>query len=172
MRSRPFIALYIAVLVATMGISMVSPLLPVYAKDLGANGVWLGLTFSVFAIVQTFVGPFAGRLSDKFGRKPFIILGLAIYIIAAVGYLTAENFYQVIGRRYDAEWQRRPLARRVRHRRYRGIRHGTTHRGCLARNHRLPFRVRRNGGDAGVLGVHPHLVAAAAQPGGTAAARR
>jgi MFS family permease len=96
-RSRPFIALYIAVLVATMGISMVSPLLPVYAKDLGANGVWLGLTFSVFAIVQTFVGPFAGRLSDKFGRKPFIILGLAIYIIAAVGYLTAENFYQVIG---------------------------------------------------------------------------
>lgn len=97
MRSRPFIALYIAVLVATMGISMVSPLLPVYAKDLGANGVWLGLTFSVFAIVQTFFGPFAGRLSDKYGRKPFIIIGLVIYIIAAIGYLTANNFYQVIG---------------------------------------------------------------------------
>jgi MFS family permease len=95
--SRPFIALYIAVLVATMGISMVSPLLPVYAKDLGANGVWLGLTFSVFAIVQTFFGPFAGRLSDKYGRKPFIVAGLVIYIIAALGYLTATNFYQVIG---------------------------------------------------------------------------
>jgi MFS family permease len=79
-----------------MGISMVSPLLPVYAKDLGASGVWLGLTFSVFAIVQTFFGPFAGRLSDKYGRKPFIIAGLAIYIIAALGYLTATSFYQVI----------------------------------------------------------------------------
>ncbi len=96
MRSRPFIALYVAVFVATMGISMVSPLLPVYARELGASGVWLGLTFSVFAIVQTFVGPFAGRLSDRFGRKPFIVAGLLIYLIAALGYLTAVNFYQVV----------------------------------------------------------------------------
>jgi MFS family permease len=79
-----------------MGISMVSPLLPVYARELGASGVWLGLTFSVFAIVQTFVGPFAGRLSDRFGRKPFIVAGLLIYLVAALGYLTAVNFYQVI----------------------------------------------------------------------------
>ncbi|GMV84595.1 MAG: MFS transporter [Dehalococcoidia bacterium] len=96
MRSRPFLALYGAVFVATMGISMVSPLLPVYARELGASGVWLGLTFSVFAIVQTFVGPFAGRLSDRFGRKPFIVAGLLIYLVAALGYLTAVNFYQVI----------------------------------------------------------------------------
>ena len=75
---------------------MVSPLLPVYARELGASGVWLGLTFSVFAIVQTFVGPFAGRLSDRYGRKPFIVAGLLIYLVAALGYLTATSFYQVI----------------------------------------------------------------------------
>lgn len=97
MRSRPFVALYVAVFAATMGISMVSPLLPVYAKELGASGVWLGLTFSVFAIVQAIFGPFAGRLSDRFGRKPFIIAGLLIYTIAALGYLTAHSFVQVIG---------------------------------------------------------------------------
>lgn len=96
MRSRPFIALYIAVFVATMGISMVSPLLPVYAKELGASGVWLGLTFSAFAVVQAGFGPFAGRLSDRYGRKPFIMLGLVIYMTAAIGYLTATTFYQVI----------------------------------------------------------------------------
>ena len=96
MRSRPFIALYIAVFVATMGISMVSPLLPVYAQELGASEVWLGLTFSAFAIPQAIFGPFAGRLSDRFGRKPFIIAGLGIYIIAALGYLTAQSFIQVI----------------------------------------------------------------------------
>ena len=96
MRSRAFISLYIAVFVATMGISMVSPLLPVYAKDLGASGVWLGLTFSVFAIVQAIFGPFAGKLSDRFGRKPFIVAGLLIYLISALGYLTAQSFYQVI----------------------------------------------------------------------------
>jgi DHA1 family multidrug resistance protein-like MFS transporter len=89
-------ALYVAVFVATLGISMVSPLLPVYAKDLGASGVWLGLTFSSFAIVQTFFGPFAGRLSDRYGRKPFIVAGLLVYFVAAVGYLTAQSFYQVL----------------------------------------------------------------------------
>ncbi|MFN8508039.1 MAG: MFS transporter [Dehalococcoidia bacterium] len=96
MLSRPFVALFCAVFVATMGISMVSPLLPVYAKDLGASGVWLGLTFSIFAVVQAVVGPFAGRLSDRYGRKPFIIAGLLIYFVAAIGYLTAQSFYQVI----------------------------------------------------------------------------
>ena len=96
MCSRPFVALYIAVFAATMGISMVSPLLPVYAKELGASGVWLGLTFSIFAVFQAIFGPFAGRLSDRYGRKPFIIAGLLIYITAALGYLTAQSFYQVI----------------------------------------------------------------------------
>ena len=97
MLSRPFLVLYLCVFVATMGISMVSPLLPVYAKDLGANGIWLGLTFSSFAIVQAIAGPFIGRVSDRFARKPFIVAGLVIYLIAALGYLTADNFYQVIG---------------------------------------------------------------------------
>src|SRR5688572_12738963 len=79
-----------------MGISMVSPLLPVYAKELGANGVWLGLTFSSFAFSQAIVGPFIGRWSDQRPRKPFIMAGLVIYLIAAIGYLTAASFYQVI----------------------------------------------------------------------------
>jgi MFS family permease len=96
MLSRPFVCLYIAVFVATMGISMVSPLLPVYARDLGATGVMLGLTFSVFAVVQTVVGPFAGQLSDRYGRKPFIMLGLVVYMIAALGYLTAHSVVQII----------------------------------------------------------------------------
>ncbi len=96
MRSRAFLSLYFAVFVAVMGISMVSPLLPVYAKEMGASGVWLGLTFSVFAITQAIFGPFAGRLSDRYGRKPFIVAGLLVYLIAAIGYLTAQSFYQVI----------------------------------------------------------------------------
>jgi len=83
-------------MVATMGISMVSPILPVYAEDLGATGIWIGLTFSVFAVTQTIFGPFAGRWSDRYGRKPFIILGLLIYFVAALGYLTADTFLQVL----------------------------------------------------------------------------
>ena len=91
MRSPAFVSLYIAVFVAVMGISMVSPLLPVYARDLGASGIWLGLTFSSFAITQVIFGPFAGKLSDRFGRKQFIIAGLLVYVVAA--YLLAPGFF-------------------------------------------------------------------------------
>lgn len=96
MLSRPFIALMIAIFVATLGISMVSPLLPVYAKELGASKALLGLAFSSFALVQAFAGPIIGRLSDSYPRKPFIIGGLLVYVIAAIGYLTADSIWQVI----------------------------------------------------------------------------
>ena len=96
MRSKPFVVLYLSVLVATMGISMVSPLLPVYAKELGATGIWIGLTFSVFAVTQTVTSPFVGGWSDRYGRKPFIIGGLMLYCGAAIGYLLAEELWQVI----------------------------------------------------------------------------
>ena len=96
MRSRPFIVLYVAVFVATFGSSLVSPLLPVYAENLGATGVWIGFTFASFAITHSISGPLIGRLSDRYQRKPFIILGLLCYLAAALGYLTADSFAQII----------------------------------------------------------------------------
>lgn len=96
MLSRPFLVLFGAVLVASMGISMVSPVLPVYAEQLGAQGIWIGLTFSIFAVSQVLVSPFAGRWSDRYGSKPFIVAGLLCYLIAALGYLTADSFVQVL----------------------------------------------------------------------------
>ena len=96
MLSRPFIVLYVAVFVATFGISLVSPLLPVYAENLGATGVWIGFTFASFAITHSISGPLIGRLSDRYPRKPFIILGLLCYLAAALGYLTADSFAQII----------------------------------------------------------------------------
>jgi DHA1 family multidrug resistance protein-like MFS transporter len=96
MRSKPFLVLYLSVLVATMGISMVSPLLPVYAKEFGATGIWIGITFSIFAVTQTLTSPFVGGWSDRYGRKPFIITGLLLYTAAAIGYLLADELWQVI----------------------------------------------------------------------------
>ena len=71
-------------------------MLPVYAENLGATGVWIGFTFASFAITHSISGPLIGRLSDRYQRKPFIILGLLCYLAAALGYLTADSFAQII----------------------------------------------------------------------------
>ena len=96
MLSKPFLVLYFSVLVATMGISLVSPILPIFAKDLGATGILIGLTFGVFAITSMVISPFVGMWSDRYGQKPFIILGLLVYLIAALGYLISDQLWQVI----------------------------------------------------------------------------
>ncbi len=60
-RKRGFVAIWIATFVGIAGIGMVSPLLPIFAKEMGASGIWLGLAFSGFAISETPLMPFMGK---------------------------------------------------------------------------------------------------------------
>ena len=75
---------------------MVSPLLPVFAEEMGASGIWLGFAFSGFAISQVPLMPMVGRLSDRFNKKVFIWLGLLIYAVAAVGYFWSPSFHELV----------------------------------------------------------------------------
>ncbi|MSP23481.1 MAG: MFS transporter [Dehalococcoidia bacterium] len=98
MLSRPFVVLFVAMFVAMAGISMVSPLLPVYVQDdLGGPAVGVALSFSGLALAQLAFAPFFGRLGDSYGAKRFIVLGFAIYAAGAVGYLFATNWETVVG---------------------------------------------------------------------------
>lgn len=85
-------------LVAMAGISMVSPLLPVYVQDdLGGPAIAVALSFSGLAIAQIIGAPFVGRLGDLFGAKRFIVIGFAIYAVGAMGYLFAPTWELVVG---------------------------------------------------------------------------
>ncbi len=74
------------------GLGMVVPILPVFVRDLGASGVWLGLAFSGFAITQTPLTPIVGRLGDKLGRRRFILAGLSVYVFIGVGLSMADSY--------------------------------------------------------------------------------
>jgi len=87
------ITLYFSVFVAMLGLGIISPLLPAFAKDFGASGLWVGLIFSGFAISRIIVIPISGTLSDKIGRKIFIASGFLILTIASILYLFANNVY-------------------------------------------------------------------------------
>lgn len=97
MLSRAFVVLFVAMFVAMAGISMVSPLLPVYVQDdLGGPPVAVALSFSGLALAQLMAAPFLGRLGDTFGSKQFIVLGFAIYALGAIGYIFATTWHLVV----------------------------------------------------------------------------
>ena len=94
--NKPFIVVWLALFISIAGICMVSPLLPVFAEDMGASGIWLGLTFSGFAFSQVPLMPIVGRLSDRFGKKFFLWFGLLIYAMAAVGYFWSPSYRELV----------------------------------------------------------------------------
>jgi multidrug resistance protein len=78
------IVLMITAFVDMVGLLMIIPLLPFYAKDLGANGFIVGLLVSSFAIAQLITAPIWGRFSDRYGRRPALLVGLSASAIAYV----------------------------------------------------------------------------------------
>ncbi|MCB2193227.1 MAG: MFS transporter [Deltaproteobacteria bacterium] len=87
-------ALYIlgvTTFVAMTGVGIIVPFLPLYARDLGANGVMLGLIFSSFSLSRAFVVPWLGGMSDRWGRKPFIIAGMAGYGVTSLLFMWAGS---------------------------------------------------------------------------------
>ena len=76
-----------------VGVLMLLPLLPFYAKELGANGfvmAWLG---SSFLIAQLVSAPLWGRVSDRYGRKPALIIGLSASAVAYVVFAYADSLW-------------------------------------------------------------------------------
>ncbi len=95
-----FGTLFFSIFAAVTGVGIVVPLLPVYAHDLGATGIYIGLIFGAFSLSRTFFLPYFGRLSDKKGRKPFIVAGLFTYALISFLFLFADNVATLITVRF------------------------------------------------------------------------
>jgi MFS family permease len=95
-----FGTLFFSVFAAVMGVGIVVPLLPVYAHDLGANGIYIGLIFGAFSLSRTFFLPFFGRRSDRHGRKPFIISGLFGYTAISAAFALSTDISTLIAIRF------------------------------------------------------------------------
>ena len=91
-----FGTLFFSIFAAVTGVGIVVPLLPVYAHDLGASGLYIGLIFGAFSLSRTFFLPFFGRQSDKKGRKPFIVAGLFSYAVISVAFILSTGVEALI----------------------------------------------------------------------------
>ncbi|TWI56207.1 MFS transporter [Halalkalibacter nanhaiisediminis] len=73
---KPLFMLMINMFVIMMGIGLVIPILPYYVEAFGATSMELGLLIAVFSFMQFLLAPVWGKLSDKYGRKPLIAIGM------------------------------------------------------------------------------------------------
>jgi len=68
--------LFFTLVVVMLGFGIVIPILPFYIDAFGASGSSLGLLMATFAVMQFVCAPFWGDLSDRYGRKPILIIGV------------------------------------------------------------------------------------------------
>lgn len=78
-----------------IGTGIIIPLLPVYATELGATGIWIGIIVAGYSVSRAIAMPFIGRFSDRMGRKFFMVLGLALCTLLSMAYVWAQDVYQL-----------------------------------------------------------------------------
>jgi len=93
MKTGRLINIFLVVFVDMLGFGLILPLLPYYAEAFGASPLVIGLLVASFAAASLIGAPLMGRLSDRFGRRPILLISIAGSFI---GYLLL-GFAQPIG---------------------------------------------------------------------------
>jgi multidrug resistance protein len=85
--------LLITAFVDMLGLIIIYPLLPFYAEDLGANAAMVGALVASFSVAQLLAAPVWGWLSDRYGRRPAILVGLMLSALAYVIFAFAGSLW-------------------------------------------------------------------------------
>ena len=88
----PLLVIVSIVLVDLMGFTIVMPLLPRFAKEYGFDGFQIGLLLAAYPMMQLVAGPILGRLSDRYGRRPLLIISQAGTAISFIILGLSHNF--------------------------------------------------------------------------------
>jgi len=92
MNRRRLFTIFTIVLTDLIGFGIIIPLLPTVSESLGVSGLGLGLLIASYAVAQFIASPILGSLSDRFGRKPILVISKAGTVIAYIMLATAHSF--------------------------------------------------------------------------------
>ena len=93
MKNRSALAiLFVIVFIDLLGFGMVIPVMPLYAKRLGASEAWTGLLSAGYSAMQFVFAPIWGRLSDRIGRRPMLLGSIVMTAVAFALYGLAGSF--------------------------------------------------------------------------------
>lgn len=99
MQKSPLAIILSTVFIALIGFGIVIPLMPVYAERYGAGGFQVGMLVMTYSLMQFLLAPFAGRLSDRIGRRPVLIGALFLTSISYVVFGLADQLWMLYASR-------------------------------------------------------------------------
>lgn len=93
---RKLLVLIITAFVDMVGLLMVLPLMPYYARDLGAGSLLVAVMVVSFTAAQLLSAPLWGRFSDRYGRRPALLVGLGAAAIAYIVFAFASTIWLLL----------------------------------------------------------------------------
>ncbi|NQZ80921.1 MAG: MFS transporter [Colwellia sp.] len=80
-----------------LGLFMILPVFAIYGQELaGYSPIWIGLAIGAYGLTQAMLQIPMGILSDKYGRKPIILIGLVVFLIGSIVAAMSETIYGVV----------------------------------------------------------------------------
>ncbi|MED4352016.1 MFS transporter [Schinkia azotoformans] len=74
---KALLLLFIIMFLVMVGFGIIIPVLPFFAEEIGASPTELGWLMAVYSLMQLLFAPMWGRISDRIGRKPVLLIGIA-----------------------------------------------------------------------------------------------
>jgi len=97
--ARSLRALWQGVFYVSWPFFILSLLLPVYGKQVGASVVEIGLFFSAFSLVTVLLRPLVGWGIDRYGRRPFLLAGLLGYALTMLSFAFIDQVWSMVAAR-------------------------------------------------------------------------
>ncbi|MBI4927888.1 MAG: MFS transporter, partial [Anaerolineae bacterium] len=95
----PILILFASLFTVMLGFGIVIPLMPFFITHFGASASSLGLLMAIYSVMQFLFAPLWGRLSDRIGRKPVIMIGILGYVISFTMMSFATQLWMLIAAR-------------------------------------------------------------------------
>jgi MFS transporter, DHA1 family, tetracycline resistance protein len=91
--SRVTTFVFLTVFLDLIGFGVIIPLMPLYVESMGGSASTVGVILSLFALTQLIATPILGRLSDRIGRRPVILISLAGNALSMVAFAAATKLH-------------------------------------------------------------------------------
>lgn len=99
MKNRKLATIFAIVFIDLLGFSIILPLVPFYAEKFGANAIVTGFLVASYAAAQLVGAPLLGRMSDRFGRRPILLVSILGTIVGFIFLGVANSLWVLFASR-------------------------------------------------------------------------